>query len=140
MYVKMEEGSAVNHAVERSGPSCVKFTKCLQQAFDPKIAISFGSRPNFGRPVYQINIVGLVKIHLCLSHFGQVLRLSGAVAPEVLLNTFLRITRTVPEVLSTENQITFNLSFLPDPGGIMYTVSEEYIFLKRIIMTESSMI
>ena len=47
--------------------------------------------------------LGTLKIHLCLSHIGQVLRLPGAVSPDVLLFASLRITLTVSEVVGTEN-------------------------------------
>ena len=40
-----------------------KLTKSLQQAFNPKVAGSFGSRPKLTGPVYHNNIVGTVKIH-----------------------------------------------------------------------------
>ena len=36
----------------------VKLTKSLQQASNPKIAGTFGSRPKLGGPVYHNNIVG----------------------------------------------------------------------------------
>ena len=72
---QLEEVWTVNREVGRSSPSWVKLTKSLQQAFNPKIAGFFGSRPKLGGPVYHNNIVGTLKIHLCPSHIGQVLRL-----------------------------------------------------------------
>ena len=60
----------------------------------------------------------MLKIYLCLPHIGQVLMLPGAVSPDVLHNAFLRITLTVPEVVGTENWVTFNLPFLLDPSSI----------------------
>ena len=56
--------------------------KSLQKAFNPG---SFGSRPKLGGPVVYNNIVGSLKIHLCPSYIGQVLRLPGAVSPDVAL-------------------------------------------------------
>ena len=53
-------------------------------AFNFKIAESFGSRPKLGGLVYHNNIVGTLKIHLCPSLIGQVLRLPGAVSLVVL--------------------------------------------------------
>ena len=53
--------------------------------------------------MYHKNIVGTLKIHLCPSYIGQLLRLSGAVSADVLLFVSLRITLTVPEVVGTEN-------------------------------------
>ena len=67
--------------VGRSSLSCFKLTKSVQQPSNPKIAGFFGSRPKLGGPVYHNNIVGTLKIHLCASHVGQVLRLPGAVSP-----------------------------------------------------------
>ena len=67
---QLEEALAVNHAVGRSNPGCAKLTKSVQQALNP-VAGSFGSRPKLGGPVYH---VCTVKIHLCPSHIGQVLR------------------------------------------------------------------
>ena len=78
---QLEEAWTVNHAVGSSSPSWVKLTKSLQQAFNRKIAGSFGSRPKLGGPVYHI--VGMLKIHLSSSHIGQVLRPAGAVSPDV---------------------------------------------------------
>ena len=68
--------------------------------------------------MYHNNIVFMLKIHLCLSHIGQVLRLPGAVSPAVLHNASLRITLTVPEVVGTKNWVTSNLLFLLDPSSI----------------------
>ena len=68
--------------------------------------------------MYNNNIVGTLKIHLCLSHIGQVLRLPGAVSPDVLRFASLRITLTVPKVVGTENRVTSNLPFLLDPSSI----------------------
>ena len=74
-----------------------------KQALNSKIAESFGSRPKLGGPVYHNNIVGTLKIHLCPSHIGQVLRLPGAVSLDVLHFASIQMTLTVPEVVSTEN-------------------------------------
>ena len=59
--------------------------KSLKHAFNPIIAGSFGSRPKLGGPVYYNNVVGTLKIYFCPSRIGQVLRLSGAVSPDVPL-------------------------------------------------------
>ena len=64
---------------------------------------SFGTRPKLGGPVYHNNIVGTLKIHLCPSHIGQVLRLPGTVSLNVLRNASLQVILTVPEVVDTEN-------------------------------------
>ena len=68
--------------------------------------------------MYHNNIVDMLKIHLCPSHIGQVLKLPGAVSLDVLHNTSLQITLTVPEVVGTENEVTSNLPFLLDPSSI----------------------
>ena len=103
---QLEEAWTVNRVVGGSSPSCVKLTKSLQQAFNPKIAGFFGSRPKLGGPVYHNNIVGTLNIHLCASHSGHAIRLPGAVSPDVLRFAPLRITLTVPEVVGTENWVT----------------------------------
>ena len=99
---QLVEAWTVNHVVGRSSPSWVNLTKILQQALNPKIAWSFGSRPKLEGSVYHNNIVGMLKIHLCPSHIGQVLRLSGAVSLDALHFESLRITLAVPEVVGTE--------------------------------------
>ena len=48
--------------------------------------------------MYHNNIVGTLMIHYWLSHIGQVLRLPGAVSPDVLHFASLQITLTVPEL------------------------------------------
>ena len=90
----MEEAWTANRAVDGSRPSCFELTKCLQQAFNPEITGSFGSRPRLGSPVYHNNISSTFKIHLCPSHIEQVLRLPGAVKPDVLFSASLWITLT----------------------------------------------
>ena len=75
MVAQLEEAWTVNYVVGGSSPGCVKITKSLQQAFNPKIAGSFGSRPKLGNPVYHKYIVDMLKIHLCLLYIEQVLRL-----------------------------------------------------------------
>ena len=97
---QLEEAWTVNHVVGRSSPSWVKLTKSLYQASNPKIAVSFGGL------VYHNNIVDTLKIYLCPSHIGHVLRLPGVVSPDVLHNASLRITLTVPEVVGIENWVT----------------------------------
>ena len=42
---QLEEARAVNHAVDRSSPSCVKLAESLQQTSNFKIAESFESIP-----------------------------------------------------------------------------------------------
>ena len=103
---QMEEAWTVNHVVDSSSPSWVKLTKSLLQAFNLKITGSFGLRPKLGGPVYQNIIESMLNIHLCSSHIGQVLRLSGAVGAvntDMLPFAFLRITLTSSEVVGTEN-------------------------------------
>ena len=51
--------------------TCVKLTKTRQQAFNPKIAKSFGLRPKPGGPMYHNNIGDTFKIHLCPSDIGK---------------------------------------------------------------------
>ena len=53
---------------------------------------------DFRCPVYHNNIMGTLKICLCPSHIGQVLRLPGALSPDVLRFASLWITLTAPEV------------------------------------------
>ena len=107
---QLEEAWTVNHAVGRSSPSWVKFKKSLQKAFNPKIAWCFGLRPKLWGPVYHNNTVGALKIHLYHLTIGQVLRLPGAVNPDVLRFASLQNTLTVPEVVDTENWVN---SILP---------------------------
>ena len=64
------------------------------------------------------NVIGSLTTHLCPSHIGQVLRLPGAVSPDVLHNASFPITLTVPEVVGTENRVTSNLPFLLNPSSI----------------------
>ena len=68
--------------------------------------------------MYHNNIVGTLKIHLCSSHIGQVLRLPGVFSPDVLRFASLRIALAVPEVVVTENWVTSKLPFLLDPSSI----------------------
>ena len=68
-------------------------------------------RPKLGGPVYHNNIVGTLRIHLCPSHIGYVLRLPGAVSPDVLL--FVCIPPDYKWVTSSSN-----LPFLLDPSSI----------------------
>ena len=116
--VQLEGAYAVNHAIGRLSPCCTKLTRSLQQASNPKIAGSFISIPKLGDPVYHNNIAGTLKTHLCPSHMAQVLRLPGAVNPDVLHSASLRITQTVPEVVDAENQVTSSLPFLLDPTSV----------------------
>ena len=71
---QLEEAWTVNHVGGRSSPSCVKLTKSLQQAFDPKISKLFGSGLKLRSPLYRNNIMGTLKIYLCPLQIGQVLR------------------------------------------------------------------
>ena len=114
----VEEAWTVNRDNDMSSSSCVKPLKSLQQAFNPKISGSFELRPRLEGLVYHNNIVGTLQIHLCLPHTGQMLRLPGAVNPDVLHFASLLITLTVPKVIGTENRVTSNLPFLPDPSSI----------------------
>ena len=52
--------------------------------------------------------MGTLKARLCSSHIGQVLQLPGAVSPDVLHIASLQITLTVPEVVDTENRVTYH--------------------------------
>ena len=90
----------------------------MQQACNPKIAGLFGSRPKFGGSVYRNNIVDALKVPLCPSLIGQVLRLPGGASPVGLHNASLRMTLTVPEMVGAENQVTSRLPFLLDPRRI----------------------
>ena len=65
--------------------------------------------------MYYNNISGTLKIHLCLSHIGQVSRLPGPVSPNVLYNASLQITLKVSEVSCTD---VFNLPFLFNSSSI----------------------
>ena len=69
--------------------------------------------------MYHNNIVNTLKTYLRFCTFGQVLRLPGAVSPDVLRFAFLRIILTVPELVGTENWIASNLPFLLDPSSIV---------------------
>ena len=55
---QLEEAWAVEHAVGKSNPACAKLTKSFQQAFNPKIAGSFRSRPKIEGSVYHNKTVG----------------------------------------------------------------------------------
>ena len=107
--------------VGRSSSGCVKLTKSLQQAFNPKISVSIGSISKLGGLVYHNNFVGTFKIHLCPLHNGQVLRLPGAVSSEVLHNASFWMTLTVPKVAGTE--VPANLPFLLDPSSIYLSIN-----------------
>ena len=114
----MEEAWTVNRAVGKLSASCVKLTKSLQQAFNPRITGYFRSSPKFGGLLYHNNIVCKLKIHLCLLHTLQVLTLPGTVSADMLCFASLQITLTVPEVVGTDNRVTSNLPFLLDPSSI----------------------
>ena len=130
----MEEAWTVNLRLAVRVPAGSKWQKSLQQAFNSKIAGSFGLRPKLGGPVYHNNIVQTLTIHLCSSHIGQVLRLSGAVSPDVLHFAALRITLTVPEVVGTENWVTSNLPFLLYPSSIAKMQSESLLTDSRFLI------
>ena len=51
--------------------------------------------------MYHNNIVGTIKIHLCPSHIGQVIRLPGSVSLDVLRIASLQVTLAVLEVVDT---------------------------------------
>ena len=68
--------------------------------------------------MYSNNIVGMLKIRLCLSHIGQVFRLPGAVSQDVFHFASLRTTLTIPEVVGTEKWVTSTLPFLLYPSSI----------------------
>ena len=81
---------------------------------------------------------GSLNIHLCPSHIGHVLRLPGAVSPDVLNFESLRITLTVSEVVGIENWVTSNLPLLLDPSSIAKMqskslVTDTYGFFQRRI-------
>ena len=101
-----------------SSPSCIKLTKSLQQAFNPKSVGSFGLSPKLGGPVYHNNIVGTVKIRLCQLHIRHVLRLLCAVSQDVLHFISLWITLTVSEVAGTDHEVTSKLPLLLVPSSI----------------------
>ena len=62
---QFEEAWTVNHAVGGSSLSWVKLTKRLQQASNPKIDGSFGSRLEIEGSVCHNNIVNTLKLQLC---------------------------------------------------------------------------
>ena len=68
--------------------------------------------------MYHNNVMGTLKILFCPSHIGQVLRLPGAVSPDVQHFASLRITLTVPEVVVIENRVNSKLSILLGPNSI----------------------
>ena len=61
---QLEEAWTVNHAVDRSSLSSVKSTKSLQQAFNPKIDGSFGSRPKLVGSLHHNIIVAALVVRL----------------------------------------------------------------------------
>ena len=61
---------------------------------------------------------GMLRIHLCPSHIGQVLRMPGDVSLDVFRFASLCITLTVPEVVGTENRVNSSLPLLLDPSSI----------------------
>ena len=71
----VEKGLSCQSRCQRIESGLRQTDKKLSAGFQPKNAGSFGSRPKLGGPVYHNNIVGTLKIHLCPSHIGQVLRL-----------------------------------------------------------------
>ena len=130
---QLEEAWTVNHAVGRSSPSWDKLTKSLQQVSNPKHAGYVALRPKHGDLVYYNNIVSTFKIYLGPSHIGHVLRLSGAVSPDVLRFESLPITQTVPKGVGTENRVTSNLPFLLDPSSIAKTQSQSIVTDSRLL-------
>ena len=94
MSAQLEEAWTVNLVDGGLSPSCARLTKILWQVFNPKIAGSFESRSKLRGLMYQNNIMCTLRICLCPSHIGQVIRLSGAVPPDVLRFASLRITLT----------------------------------------------
>ena len=65
-------------------PAVSKWQKAFNKLSTPEKCWFFESRPKHAGPVYHNNILDILKIHLCLSHIGQVLMLPGAVIPDKL--------------------------------------------------------
>ena len=72
-------------------------------------------RPKPGGFVYHNNIVAVLKVHLSPLHIGEIVRLPGAVSPDMLSFASLQITLPVPEVVGTKNWVTSNLPFRLNP-------------------------
>ena len=98
--------------------------KSLQQAVT-LILLSFSDR-NLNLEV-PCTIIILLMIHFCPLHIEQVLKLLGAVRPDVLHKTSLQITLTVPEVVDTENGVTSNLPLLLYPSRITKMQSQSLV-------------
>ena len=108
---ELEKDLTVNYSFEESSPRCIKLTKKSSASF-----LTF--RPKLGSPTRYKTVMETFRINLCSLHIGQVLRLSGAASPDVLHFPSLPITLTVPDVLGTEDQVTYNLPFILDPCRI----------------------
>ena len=84
-------GRRLDWHVDRLTPGCSKLTKSLQQAFNPNLLGPSDGDLNLKA---HNNTVGMLKIHLCFSHIGLVLRLPGAVSLVVLHDASFWITLT----------------------------------------------
>ena len=120
---QLEKAWAVNHAVGRQSPSWVKLTKSLQQASNPKMTGSFGSRHKLGGPIKNSP--------LFFTHLASV-RAAQCYQPVCVAQW---ITLTVPEVAGTENRVTSNLPFLLDPTSIAKMQSQSLLTDSRLYIT-----
>ena len=116
---QLEEAGTVNHSVGRLSHSCVKLTKSLQQASNPKVAESFGSRLKLGGPMYHNNIVGLVKDpHLPVTHCASVKTTRCCRLRPVTLCIPSDYTYSSRSGRYWELIPFYHLPFLLDPGSI----------------------
>ena len=83
--------------------------------------------------MYHNNIVGTIKIHLCPSHIGQVIRLPGSVSLDVLRIASLQVTLAVLEVVDTENWVNSTLSCF-DPSSIVKMQSYSLASDRRLLL------
>ena len=88
-------------------PSNVKLTNSHQQAFNSKL-LGFLDRDHN-------NIIGTLKIYLCLSHIGKHIAYFLVLSTRMCCALHPYITLTVPEVAGTENRVNSNLPFTLDP-------------------------
>ena len=77
---------------------------------------------------------GHFKIHRCLLHICQVLRLPGAVSPDVLHIAFLQVTLTVPETVDRKNRVPSSLPILLDSNSNAKIQSQSLVIDIKVLL------
>ena len=104
-------------------PSCVKLTKSLQQAFNPKRLLGLSDR--------DLNLEAAYTTITSWTHWACV-KAAWCCKPGPVA---LCIPLTVPEVLGTENWVTSNLPFLLDPSSIAKMQSQSLLTDSRLLLS-----